>query len=224
MTALDLSLLLLAQSVWDDPAPTGRWAAVTPQLASELLSPEMAVDAVSHVVERGITQGGPPSSVRFEGRPKPSGDGFCVRNWYYVSISFPGGEPQKPVVGQKVRLGGCDGIFAHVNPGATLEEGKRVLRWLEWAQGLARGEGPLPFKLNCKAEIAPDRCASGARTALANLPLDKTSVISNAWRGPHQWDVGVVETSPGEVYWETRIDATPGQASIDLAFRIPAPF
>lgn len=229
MTLLGLGTLLLMQSIWDDPAPKGRWAASTQQLASGLLPPEMAADAVSHVVGRGITQGGPPSSVRFEGRPTQTGDGFCVRKSYYVPIYHtPGnreGEPREPVVGWKVRLGGCDGIFAHVNPGASAEEAKQVLRWLKWAQDLARSDADLPFGVSCRSEAKVDRCALGARAILASLPLEKTTVITDAWRRPpHNWDVSVVETSPGQLFWETKIDATPGRESIDLAWRIPAPF
>src|SRR5690606_34563749 len=100
-----------------------------------------------------------------------------------------------------------------------------VLRWLEWARVLARGEGPLPFKLTCRSETDIDRCAVGERVVLATLPLEKITVITDAWRRPpHNWDVAVVETTPGQLYWETKIDATPGQASIELAWKIPAPF
>lgn len=226
---LSLSAFLFAQSIWDDPAPTGRWAGGTRELASELLTSEMATDAVSHVVARGIVQGGPPSSVRFEGRARPTSDGFCSRKSYYVSILQKSDsaevEPQKPVVGHKIRLGDCDGIFAHLNPGATVEDGKRVLRWLNWTQTVARDHGPMPFKLTCRSETSVDRCAIGARLILATLPLENASVITDAWqRPPHNWDVGVVETFPGQSFWDVRIDATPGHASIDLAWRIPAPF
>lgn len=224
-----LFLASSAQSVWDDPAPTGRWAASTQQLASRLLAPEMAADAVSHIVGRGIFQGGPPSSVRFEGRPKTTGDGFCVRKLYSVPIhSRPGsseGEPQKAAISDQIRLGHCEGVFAHVNPGATVDDAKKVLRWLEWARLTARGKRPLPFELACRSETTVDRCAIGARAVLASLPLEKTSLITNPWqRPPHNWDVGIVETKPGDLLWDVKIDATPGQASIDLTWKLPAPF
>lgn len=230
--SLSAGMLMMAMaqaSPWDDPAPTGRWAGSTAKLASELLMPEMANDAVSHRVERGIFQGGPPSSVRFEGRTAQTSDGFCSRKTYYVSIMQKSGnsegEPQKPVVGNKVRLGNCHGVFAHLNLGAKLEDGKRVLRWLEWSQTIASGHGPLPFKLSCRSETTVDRCAIGARLVLATLPLQKTSLITDAWqRPPHNWDVGVVETSPGQLLWDVKIDATPGKSTIDLNWIIPAPF
>lgn len=223
-----LGALLSAQSIWDDPAPTGRWAGDTRKQASELLPPEMAEDAVSHVVARGIVEGGPPSSVRFEGRAVPTNNGLCSRKTYYVSIlptSENEGEPQKPLVNSKLRLGNCDGIFAYVNPGAGLEDGKTVLRWLVWAQQAARGKAPLPFELNCQSETSQNKCASGARAALASLPLDKTTIITrNFYRRPHRWEVAVTESEPGQLYWDVKIDATPGNASIDLGWRIPAPF
>ena len=84
--SLTLAALFAVQSYWEDPNPTGRWAAPTRELAAELLPPAWAADAVSHVVSRGILENGPPSSVRFEGRPFETGDGFCARKSYHVSI------------------------------------------------------------------------------------------------------------------------------------------
>lgn len=230
--SISASLLLMAVaqgSPWDDPAPTGRWAGSTAKLASELLPPEMAADAVSHVVGRGILQDGPPSSVRFEGRAAENNDGFCSRKTYYVWIRLKSkdgeGEPQKPVVGSKLRLGKCDGLFAYVNAGPNLDDAKKVFAWLGWAQRLAQGPSPLPFALTCKSETEQDRCAIGGRAALAALPLGKATVVTrNFYRVPHRWDVAVTESEPGQLYWEVKIDATPGAASIDLGWRIPAPF
>ncbi len=230
--SLSAGLLMVAAaqgSPWDDPAPTGRWAGSTAKLASELLPPEMAKDAVSHRVATGFIKVGLPSSVRFEGRAARTNDGFCSRKTYYVSIgqktgSFEG-EPEKPVVGSKLRIGNCDGIFAYMNPGAELEDGKSVFRWLSWSRSIARGHGPMPFKLTCRSETTSDRCAIGARLILATLPLENTSVITNAWRRPaHNWDVSIVETIPGQLYWDVKIDATPGNASIGLEWKMPAPF
>lgn len=230
--SLSAGLMLMAAaqgSPWDDPAPTGRWAGSTAKLASELLTLEMANDAVSHVVARGIFVGGPPLSVRFEGRPAQTSDGFCSRKTYYVSImqkSEDGeGEPQKPVVGSKLRLGNCDGLFAHVNPGPNLDDAKKVFAWLGWAQHLAQGPSQLPFAVTCKSETEQDRCAIGARAALAALPLGKTTAVTrNFYRVPHRWEVAVTESEPGQLYWDVEIDATPGAASIDLGWSIPAPF
>jgi len=223
MTVLGLSALLLIQSVWDDSAPKGRWAASTPQLASEFLPPDMAADAVSHVVGRGITQGGPPFSVRFEGRPNRTGDGFCVRKSYYVSITHPDGEPRAPVVGQKIRLGGCDGIFANVNPGSTVQGSKNALRWLEWARNTARSVGSLPFALTCRDEVSHGKCAD-PREALANLPVEKTFIASKWSRKPHQWKFAITETQPGQLLWDVKVDATLGKSSVELVWMVPPPF
>jgi hypothetical protein len=117
----------------------------------------------------------------------------------------------------KVRLGSCDGLFAHINPGSTLEESKKVLRWLEWARNQARGDGSLPFTLNCRDEVGHGKCQSGARSALAALPIEKASIITH-------WTVSVVETSPGQLYWNVEANDTPGYASVDLTWKIPAPY
>lgn len=223
MTVLGLSALLLVQSIWDDPAPKGRWAASTPQLAVQLLPPDMAADAVSHVVGRGITQGGPPFSVRFKGRPNPTGDGFCVRKSYYVSLSQSDGEPGAPVVGHEIRLGDCDGIFARVNPSSTIEGGKKALRWLEWARNTARLGGPIPFVLACRDEAGHGKCRD-AREALATLPVEKTFIASKWSRTPHLWKLAVTETQPGDLVWDVEIDARPGKSSVDLVWKVPAPF
>lgn len=223
MAILSLSLALLIQSVWDDPAPKGQWAASTPQLASELLPPEMAADAVSHVVGRGITEAGPPLSVRFKGQPKPTSDGFCVRSSYYVSISHPDGKPREPIVGQEVRLGGCDGIFARVGLGSTPEAVEEALSWLEWARMIARSERPLPFALACRDETGQGKCAD-ARKALASLPVEKTFIVSKWSRTPHQWKLAVTETQPGDLVWDVKIDATPVKSSVELVWKVPAPF
>lgn len=218
----------LVQSAWDDPPPTGRWAADTSQLASELLPPNMAADAVTHVVGLPTIKGGPPFDVRFLGRPVPIGDGFCARRTYYVSIrSEPGGndgKAQVPVVGQQVRLGGCEGIFAQVNPRISLGEAKRILRWLEWAQATARTEAPLPFGLACRSEPVADTCAGGARAVLASLRFTDVTLINAGWPRPqHRWEV-TVEDPASRFHWRIGIDASPGRESVDLAWRVPAPF
>ena len=224
-----LAAFAAAQSHRDHPNPNGRWAAPTKQLAAELLPSEWAEDAVSHTVDYILADPRYPQSVRFEGQARPTGDGFCARKTYYVSIAggLPGkqGEARKAVAGDKIRLGACTGIFAHVNPGASLEGAKRALRWLEWAQLMARGDGPLLFALRCRDETRhSDRCAAGARAALAALPLGKTFLLTKASYGPHVWEAGVTETEPGQLLWNVEIDATPGASSIDMSWRIPAPF
>lgn len=226
-------LMAAAQgSPWDDPAPKGRWAGSTAKLASELLPAEMAKDAVSHVVSRGIFEGAPPSSVRFEGRASPTSDGFCSRKAYYVSISYKPetgvGEPQTVVTGSKLRLGDCpkdnEAIFASLNS-SPLAGAKMALSWIAWAQRVARNKAPLPFRITCQTETGPDRCADGGREALANLPLEKTYIIEQRRTAqPLRWDLAVTETDPGQLLWDVKFDATPGKSAIDLVWKIPAPF
>ena len=214
---------------WSSYQPQSRWEKPTGELASDLLPPDLAADAVSHRFGAPITQGGEPTSVRFVGRGRDSGDGFCVGKSYYVSMLHrpEGAEPQSPVSGNEVRLGGCEGIFAHVNPDASPEDGKRVLRWLKWAVQTAKSEPPLPFAIGCSDEMPydEDRCASGARAALAALPLDKVAIITrdNDPRA-HRWTISVTETRLGDTYWQLKVDGTPGKSSIDLVWGIPAPF
>ena len=224
MSLLILSALAAASS---DFEPKGWWAKPTPELAAELLPPDMAKDAISHAFSWPTFQNGVPSSVRFEGKPRKTGDGFCERKTYYVSIyAFGGGaegDPQQAVMGDKVRLGGCEGIFAHLNPGTSLESGKKALLWLQWARDIARSEAPLPFGLNCRDEVRNDKCAN-ARQALANLPVEKTFIVSKWSRTAHQWQFAVTETEPGQLLWDMKIDATPGRGSVDMVWKIPAPF
>lgn len=224
---LTLAAMIAAQSHWDDPAPKGRWAASTQKLAAELLPPEWAADAVSHVVSRGILQGGPPSSVRFEGRPVKTGDGFCTRKSYYVSISGPygstEGEPRKPIVADKVRLGECDGIFAHVNPGASFDGAKRALRWLEWARSEARSDRPLSFSVRCRDETQGGKCAVGGRAALASLPSEKSFLVTDPSNQPHVWKVAITGIRD-QLIWDVTMDATSGNPSIDMVWKVPAPF
>ena len=226
---LTLLALLAAQVHSDILDPQGRWAAPTAQLAAELLPSEWAGDVVSHTVDHLLADPRYPQSVRFEGQVRPTHDGFCTRKTFYVSIAggLPGkqGEARKPIAGDKVRLGDCTGIFAHINPGASLEGAKRALRWLEWAQLMARGDGPLPFALRCRDETKlSDRCAAGARSALAALPLGKTFLLTKTSYRPHIWRAGVTETEPGQLLWDIEIDATPEASSIDMTWKIPAPF
>jgi len=57
------------------------------------------------------------------------------------------------------------------------------------------------------------------------LPLDKVMIISkdNDPR-PHRWTVSLADTRPGDTYWQLKVDGTPSKSSIDLVWRIPAPF
>ena len=238
MSVLILGAVVVGHMQSDVPAPTGRWAASTPQLAAELLPPELAADAVSHYISRdlhllskAIGEGSPPFAVRFDGRARRSNDGFCARKTYYVSDfreTVDGGVvATNRYVGDKVRIGGCEGKFAYLNPGASLEDGKRVLRWLEWAVRTAKSRKPLPFKVSCSDEMPydDDRCASGARGALAALPLDKVTIMTNKFdaRG-HRWTVSVADARVGDTYWEVKVDGTPNASSIDLTWRIPPVF
>lgn len=226
------ALLLSAQdSPWVDPAPTGRWAALTNKLASELLPPDMAADVVSHEVTRSIIQGGQPFSVEFAGRLRATGDGFCERYRYYVHV---GGFVEKPDAGDppvrstKIRLGNCpsdpNAIFANLNS-SVASEAKQAIRWVEWAQRVARSKQPLPFRLTCKTETGPDRCVDGGRKALADLPLNKVFIVMpQPGAPPYHWKLAVSETEPGQLLWDVAIDATPRHSAIDMTWKIPAPF
>ena len=225
---LALTALMAAQSYWDDPAPKGFWAKPTRELAQELLPPEWTADAVSHVVGRGILQGGPPFSVRFEGRPAKTVDGFCLRNSYHVSnfrTTAPGEfKPSTKVKGIQIRLGGCSGIFAHVNPRAAVLGAKSALRWLEWAQSEAQSERPLPVEIRCTDETSGARCAGGPRAVLASLPIGNSFIVSDPSYDPHVWKIAITETKPGDLLWDVTVDATPGTSSIHMTWKVPAPF
>ena len=82
----------------------------------------------------------------------------------------------------------------------------------------------MPFTLSCRDETKQtDRCAIGARQALAALPLGKTFLLTK--RGAeHVWQAGITETAPGQFLWGVDIDAKPGSGSINMAWKIPAPF
>lgn len=225
-----LELALVAANPWVDPAPTGRWAAPTSQLASELLPSDMARDVVSHVVTRPIVQGGEPFSVEFSGRPRSSEGGFCERYRYYVSVGqlVKSGPDLSPVRSTQIRVGDCprdpDAIFANLNA-SDLAHAKQAIRWVQWAQNVARLTMPLPFRVSCQTETGPDRCGDGGRQALANLPLDKVFIVMPQRQSPpHHWELAVTESEPGQLLWDVAIDATPGKSSIDLTWKIPPPF
>ena len=229
LSALGVGMATAAPD-WPGFVPKGEWARSTRELAADLLPPTMADDAVSHALGIPITQNGVPSSLRFQGRARPSHDGFCVRRHYYVTVYWRNegkAEPQPPVEGWDIRLGPCDsdGLFAHVNPGAELDGAKRALRWLEWAQTVARSHSSLPFRIFCASETEVDRCAEGARKALADIPLHKTFIVSKSWpKGRHQWQMAITETTPGQLLWDVKIDASPDASLVDLKWKIPSPF
>jgi hypothetical protein len=183
-------------------------------LAAELLPPDAAADAVSHVVSRGLLERSPPSSISFTGRPLRTEDGFCRRRTYYVPTRA-NGEPNNPVYGNEIRLGSCEGLFAYLNPGTSLEKGKTVLRHLAMARTQARGTKPLPFTLTCSDQLAHGKCDKGARSALADLPLENATIVTGG-------NVSVVETAPGQVYWDVTISDV--AATIALVWKAPAPF
>lgn len=230
--SISAGLLLAAAaqgSPWDDPAPTGRWSGSTAKLASELLPPEMAAAAVSHEVHRGIFEGGPPYMVSFAGKTRTSSGGFCERYRYNVYISTIGevkeGSPHRR---PELRLGDCrdteKAVFTNIN--ADDEAGtKLALHWIEWARAQARSSRTLPFKLSCRSETEEKRCGDGGRKALADLPIEKIFGARRTTGAPaHHWEIWVTETEPGQKLWDVAVDATPGRSSIDLVWKIPAPF
>ncbi len=232
--SLSAGLLLVAAaqgSPWDDPAPTGRWAGSTQELAAYLLPPEMAADAVGHRVQTFMVPGDIPYLVQFAGHARPSGQGFCERYGYNVYLNNMDkgfADREAPRQNVELRLGSCpidrDAIFANLNS-SDPSEAKMALRWAAWAQRAARSKAPLPFRLSCKTETGPDRCADGGRAALAALPLEKTMVVMPERRAPaHHWSLSVTETQPSQLYWDVKIDATPEKAAVDLIWKIPAPF
>ena len=218
-----LSVLMMSPGAWDDPAPKGRWAAPTAKLAADLLPADMARDVVAHRIARGITSGGDPLAITFEGRGRPTSDGFCVRRDVYVGLL--GGKPNPPTAFEKIRMGDCVGQFAGFNGTASLDQAKQTLRWMAWARDQAAGAAPLPFAVDCRDEtIDADRCTLGARHALMMLPLEKTFIMEKDRDRPHVWRVAVAERGPGQLFWNVTVDGTPGKARIALAWKVPAPF
>jgi hypothetical protein len=129
--------------------------------------------------------------------------------------------------GNDLRLGNCPetdaetDLFAHLQPGAAIAPAKRALRWLEWARGIARAGVPVPFELKCRSETEQDRCAGGAAEALAQLPLEKTYIVSG---DKHSWGFAIAENKPGVLLWDVDIDTADGASSISLTWKMAAPF
>ena len=219
-----LGALMLSPAVWTDPAPKDRLAAPTAQLAAELLPPEMARDVVAHRVTKIVMLPSEPVSVSFDGRGRSTGDGFCVRKAYHVMIGASG-KPEPVQVFDQIRMGGCEGEFAHTNRTASVDQAKQTLRWMAWARDQAAGVAPLPFAVDCKDEtLAKDRCTSGARHVLMMLPIEKTFIMEKDPARPHVWRLSVPESGPGQLFWDVAVDGTPGKARIALAWQLPAPF
>jgi hypothetical protein len=83
------------------------------------------------------------------------------------------------------------------------------------ARTQARGMKPLPFTLTCSDQLAHGKCHKGARSMLANLPLENATIVTGG-------NVSIVETAPGQVYWDVSISDE--AETIDLVWKAPAPF
>lgn len=209
----------------------GRWKTMsTNQLAAKLLPPELARTVVAHKAEPLLGEGSPLFSVTFYGKPRPTLDGFCERPLYkvYANPESQGGQ------GSQVRLGGCpqtrDAEFAGLDP-ARPAEMKAALRWLANASRLARGSQPLPFEIECVAEVEPERCAKGGRAALAELPAENTFIVSgtfNCQPGETRFAVRQAPLPPGIVLtpvWDIRlVHAGKQRPRLQMKWAVPPPF
>jgi hypothetical protein len=207
-----------------------RWKTMTTQqLAGRMLPPATAAKVLAHEISAPIAVGGPPIGVTFHAKEEPSGDGFCQRKSYYVSVYARRVEPTEL---DEVRVGPCpasaDAGFVRVQPPTRLEQAKAALSWLGQARGAAAGSAAVNLDLSCKSEITPDPCGN-ARAALAKLPIDNSFIVAapNGADGLMSFTVraeGKAGAAGGPV-WNIEVrPQTAGPRSVAMALAIPPPF
>jgi hypothetical protein len=184
------ALAFASRAFAEDPAPLTLRAIreMTPSaVARRLIGPEHAAD-----VERIETQpnwGMLPGAlqVRLFHRPVPVGRNYCSQSKHQV-VLFTAPPTRDVPDDATLRVQYTDEIntlarasdcrlrtgqqFASL--GVDADVAMRALDNLASAQATAVRGGRLPFRLSCRDEVDrdPDKCRSGARAALAHLPLD----------------------------------------------------
>jgi hypothetical protein len=108
---------------------------------------------------------------------------------------------------------------------------KAALRWLATASTLARGNKPLPFEIDCMAEVEPERCAGGGRAGLAGLPAENTFIVDGAFNcqpGETRFAVRQAQLRPGIAVtpvWDVRlVQGGKQRPRLQMTWAVPPPF
>lgn len=214
----------------------------TAVLAERLLGQLAARSIERHEVVRPYFTGSALGSIRFYARQRPIGHDVCAREVqtvFFETIAASDWNARTPPINDPPtrveRVERRDEItlapdcrmidgqrFAHVQPGASAEQGLATLRALARVRDAARADGPLPFHLACMDAHQRNACRGDGRAALAALPLHQAFLIDRyRATGGGQVAIGV----PGGLYWDIHITAL-GEtyASVTMSWTMPAPF
>lgn len=188
--------------------------ASTAVLAKAVLPPQVAVRVGGHKLYPPVLHELEGYTARFWERTTSFGTGFCQRYTWVVSMgqSTKGRlEPGNPTPGAELKMAeDCSTAaepFIHLNQTPNLLA-VDYLNWLKKIHSAAGVPGELKVDIECRSDQTPDPCTMGARQVLADLPLDRISIVERAGgprRKEEDWRVSIMPNDTPGRYWQVSV-------------------
>lgn len=235
------SLVVSAGVSQEPPSPARDInAAPTVQVASLLLSPELARNVVHHKAKIIGMMPIPPSRTELPARvelyaaAEESGDHICRRDMHVVMAdrAEPSGLDLKPTRSPtpyiQIRLDDDCGDaatrrFATLDREMSEIEASPLLRRVGGLRNDARAGRRPTVRVECLSELSQYRCPSDTSALLAALPLDGAYLIGRDRDATRHPFIAATETEPGQAYWDVRL-INGAEPVLRLTRTIPAPF
>lgn len=188
--------------------------ASTGELAKAVLPPQVVVRVAGHKLYPPVLHELEGYTARFWERTTSFGTGFCQRYLWVVSMgqSTKGWlEPGNPTPGAELKMAeDCSTAaepFIHLNQTPNLLA-VEYLKWLKELHLAAGGPAELKVDVECRSDLTPDPCTMGARQVLADLPLNRISIVERTGgqrRGEEDWRISIMpDDAPGR-YWQVSV-------------------
>lgn len=240
-----IALLFASSATAAEPAPLTRASVGTMtsrELALRLLPGAIARTIDAHEVYPPIFPGGPLGVIRLYARAERATPTVCRRRSHYVAFTPVAGlnagtsRQDAPSIAGSVTPGVLIALaancarnlpdnFARVQPASQEQGAIAVLERLAFLQSRARRARQPRVGLLCRDAMATDACNRGATSVLARLPLQKVHIIDRGFEPTDkQWRLSIMPTGPGQLYWETVLDADPASPGVTMTWKAPAPF
>ena len=208
--------------------------ASTRELAQAVLPPQVAVRVAGHKLHPPVLHNVEGYTARFWEHTTAFGPGFCQRYLWVVPMgqSTRGRlQPGNPSPGAELKMAeDCSTAtepFIHLNRTHNL----LAVEYLKWFKKLhedAASSGDLDVEIECRSDVQPDPCASGARQVLARLPLERASILEQGGgrrRREADWHLSFSPSDVPNHYWRVSVfDWSTPRARVQLSWGMIPPF
>lgn len=208
--------------------------ASTRELAKAVLPPQVAVRVTSHKLVPPHLHESEGYIAQFWERTTGFGEGFCQRyGWVVPMPQRTKGrlEPANPSPNAQLKIAeDCSTAaepFIHLNGTPNLLA-VEYLNWLKKLHTAAGAPGELKVDIECRSALTPNPCTKGARQILADLPLQRISIVERGGgRRTHEedWRVSITPLDAKNRYWQVSIfDWSADRPRVRISWDVIPPF